>query len=322
MNKQALAKLVENIFGAYLIVAPKDFAGVSRIVEIRDPAEIDWSGAIPVNSFKPWLTPMREELLVYEKNKVKPVEAKMPKVALLAMNILDLEAFGLFELVFAEDSYYLRRRENMLIVGFSAGIEADYGKHRIFHHEYEENILEHRVFDIFIEEQKNGAVKFFSGSERGRGALEAAGIEDFKNIIFAGFVPETGPRPLLLELKKRVKDGFDNKVWDELAGRCLACGRCAIACPTCFCSDNLDQPEANQVKKTRQWSSCFFNDFSTVAGGHEYLESVKEKLYFYYTHKFVRIPEQFSVAGCVSCRRCVNVCPVGIDIFKVLEALK
>ena len=36
-------------------------------------------------------------------------------------------------------------------------------------------------------------------------------------------------------------------------------------------------------------------------------------------HKFKYSPERYGMLGCVGCGRCVAVCPVNIDIRKVIE---
>lgn len=318
--KEFLSQALEK----YLIYAPckvRDDVIVKQIESQSDLAQIDYSGTMPKNGFKFIFLPPREDLVKFKNNQVVEIEPENKSKIIFGLNIVDLEAFGLFELVFAKDAYYQKRRQNLFVVGFSAGIEDDYRKYQIFHQNYEENILEHRVFDVFFEIQKNNNIKVFTGSEKGRILLNEFNLKDFTHIEFAGFIPEEGSSQRLNEFLDRVKNSVDNKIWDELNSKCIACGRCTIVCPTCFCYDIYDEPDLNEVKRIRQWSSCFYNNFTTVAGGHEYLDTVKKKIYFWYFHKFVRIPEEFKYSGCVSCMRCVKVCPVGIDIRKVLESL-
>ena len=33
---------------------------------------------------------------------------------------------------------------------------------------------------------------------------------------------------------------LDHPRWDDVAARCLSCGNCTNACPTCFCSDDIE----------------------------------------------------------------------------------
>lgn len=284
-------------------------------------AEIDWSGEMPINTWKEIFLPHLDRLFDIEKGKFKEIKTEYPPIACLGVNILDLKALTLFEQVFSRDPFYQKRRRNLILIGYSAGLPDDYKKYRVFSHNFEEDILEHLVFDVFITRLKNGRLKFYSGSQNGQIILENCGIENYSHIEFAGVVSEKGPDKKMLVLKDKVEKSFKKKIWDELDKICLACGKCSIACPTCFCYDIEDKVDPVNSSRERKWGNCFYNDFSLVNGGRKELDTVKKKIYFWYTHKFVRIPHEYALPGCVSCGRCVKVCPVGIDIFKVIRSI-
>ena len=126
----------------------------------------------------------------------------------------------------------------------------------------------------------------------------------------------------MLELYDVVKNSQDHKLWDELDKICIACGKCSQVCPTCFCFDFEDEPLKDSIIRKRVCSNCFHPEFTEISGGTNYTKSVKEKLKFWYEHKFVRIPHEYKVPGCVGCNRCSNVCPVLININKNLSELK
>lgn len=323
MKKGELDNFLVNLFNKFEIYAPVKKGDQLLVQKVRDTKDIDWSGRVPDNTFKSVFLPAQEDIVIFDKNnEAKEAPFDKTKRVVFGVNIMDLEAFSLFEQVFAKDPYYLKRRRNTFVIGYSNGIEDDFRKNKIWHAKFEEDILEHRSFDVFIERQKNGKLKVFSGSEKGQKLLEDNDVLDYENIEFVGYVPEKGPNPKIKNLHDRVKDSFDKKVWDELDAKCIACGRCTVVCPTCFCFDNVDVHEKDQVTRKRQWGSCFYNNFSEMAGGHEPLSTVKQKIYFWYYHKFVRIPEEFNYSGCVSCMRCFKACPVDINIVKVLNELK
>ena len=70
-------------------------------------------------------------------------------------------------------------------------------------------------------------------------------------------------------VKDLLQRNLEHPRWDEVAGRCLACGNCTMACPTCFCttvSDEIDLDGA-AARRVRRWDSCFGEEFSYIHGG-------------------------------------------------------
>jgi len=312
-----LTNLLKNDF-----FAPRREGKNVFVRKINNVSEIDWSGDMPVNSFKSIFYPSREELFSMQNGQVKEIKLKNAKTIIWGMNILDLQAFTLFEHVFRKDESFQSRRRNIYIIGYTNGLPEDYRKYKVFHENYEENVLEHVIFDVFVERKKDGCFVIFSGSEKGQSLLEENGIKDYENIQFAGLVPEKGMDSRIVANRQAVENSADDKMWQELGEICLACGKCSIACPTCYCFDFNDEPELDGVKKVRTWGNCYYPEFSKTSGGFKELNSVAKKLYFWYSHKFVRIPEELSYYGCVSCMRCFKACPVGINIVKNLQKLK
>ncbi|MBT4722548.1 4Fe-4S dicluster domain-containing protein [Candidatus Falkowbacteria bacterium] len=321
MEKYQLDRLLKNLLSDYLVFAPIKHKGMVFVGEIDSVKQINYSGEIPLNTYKKVFLPPTEELQQINDEKVSISKDRQDKVVAFGMNILDLQAHTLFDLVFSKDVYYQRRKRNTVVIGFSNGIENDFRKYKAFHSKYEEDVLEHLIFDIFIEKQKNANLIFFSGSQKGQQLLEKNKIKDYQHIEFAGAIPEEGINPRIIENREAVELSEKHPIWDELAEICLACGKCTVHCPTCFCFDQKDEVDSQGTKKIRQWTSCYYPEFSKVAGGHKDLDTVKKKIYYWYYHKFVRIPDEFSYYGCVSCGRCSRVCPVEINISKVLQSL-
>ena len=315
-------KFLAGIARDFFIMAPQKKSGKFLVSEIKDITEIDWSGQMPSNSWKSVFLPHNEVLFNADRGgRLVEAKGKNLAVACVGMNVLDLKALTLFDLVFANDSYYQKRRNNILVIGFSPDWPNDYKKFKVFSHNWEENILEHVVFDVFLAKIRGGQLKIYSGSPKGQKILESYGIKDYQNIEFAGPIQEKGQDKKMLSLKDKIVKSRNKPIWDKLDKICLACGKCSIVCPTCFCFDLEDKLEPGKAGRTKKWGNCFYNDFSKVAGGHRELDTVKKKIYFWYTHKFLRIPEEYGVPGCVSCGRCSKVCPVKIDINKNIQAI-
>lgn len=306
--------------------SPLKKSGQILIKEIHKAGQLCLNGELPFYSFKRFFVPEQECLFHYKNHKLAPHQ-RAEKIALVGMNVLDLKAVNLYDQIFEKDRYYQRRRRNLLIIGYSLTPEI---QDNLFEEKYEEDILEHLPFDIFLANSQQPTVnskneyRIFTGSIKGQRILEDFGYKDYQHIQFSGPVPEGKLDEKMERLRDRLKNHPNPKIWEELGKTCLECGKCTLACPTCFCFHMDDKPgqEENAGQRTRAWDSCFYQEFSEVAGGHKFLKTTAERIYFWYYHKFARIPDEFNFMGCVGCRRCAKVCPVGIDIAEVLKQIE
>jgi ferredoxin len=111
--------------------------------------------------------------------------------------------------------------------------------------------------------------------------------------------------------------------WDDVAARCLTCGNCTLACPTCFCTSVEDSTDliGEHAERWERWDSCFDLDFSYLHGG-SVRTSAKSRYRQWLTHKLGTWHDQFGSPGCVGCGRCIVWCPVGIDLTEEVKALR
>lgn len=116
---------------------------------------------------------------------------------------------------------------------------------------------------------------------------------------------------------------YENRCWDHIADRCMACGNCTLVCPTCFCSTVEDVTDlgGTAAERHRRWDSCFTADFSYLHGG-SVRSSVASRYRQWMTHKLATWQDQFGIPGCVGCGRCITWCPAAIDITEEARALR
>jgi len=122
--------------------------------------------------------------------------------------------------------------------------------------------------------------------------------------------------------KENMMKYFNSPKWEELSESCLACGTCTYVCPTCQCYDIRDFDTGHGIKRTRCWDSCMFSDFTKMAHGNPRVTQ-KERFRQRFMHKLIYYPSNNEgVYGCVGCGRCLNKCPVSMNIVKVIKALE
>ena len=197
--------------------------------------------------------------------------------------------------------------------------------------------------DILLREVDGGyAVKVYT--EKGEKLVEGWKVEGSRfaaqpvdpNRVAAGH-PDS---PLLiptLPAQEAWPATFDSPFWAELSERCLSCRACAYVCPTCRCFDLRDETilrdealradnGAQEFERVRCWDSCAGPVYRRIAGGHNPRAAKAERLRNRFECKFYYYPEQYANAGrgplaCTGCGRCIEACPVNIDITEVLAHL-
>jgi ferredoxin len=124
-------------------------------------------------------------------------------------------------------------------------------------------------------------------------------------------------------LRELMAGSYDAARWDDVASRCLTCGNCTLACPTCFCTsvEDVTDLSGDHAERWQHWASCFDLDFSYLHGG-PVRASASSRYRQWLTHKLGTWHDQFGSSGCVGCGRCIVWCPVGIDITEEVAALQ
>ncbi len=110
-----------------------------------------------------------------------------------------------------------------------------------------------------------------------------------------------------------------DELWEAFSLKCLNCGTCTFLCPSCYCFDICQEQKGKGGLRYRCWDSCMFAEYTEMAGGHNPRATKRSRVRNRFLHKLAFFEERFGKTLCVGCGRCVEKCPVGIDITMLIE---
>ncbi|MFZ5764904.1 MAG: 4Fe-4S dicluster domain-containing protein [Thermodesulfobacteriota bacterium] len=114
---------------------------------------------------------------------------------------------------------------------------------------------------------------------------------------------------------------YEAPLWQVLGEACINCGACTFLCPTCYCFDIQDEVSRGQGRRIRYWDSCMFPLYSLHTSGHNPRGKKMQRTRNRFLHKLKYFPDRFGPFSCVGCGRCIQDCPVNIDIREVIHDL-
>jgi len=156
-----------------------------------------------------------------------------------------------------------------------------------------------------------GEVETSGGKKEVISALQESSLQFIKSVV-----PTEG-------LKHReVNSLFNAEFWEELQFACIICGVCTFICPTCWCFDIQDEVLKGDGLRLRNWDSCMFPLFTLHGSGHNPRSQKLQRVRQRFMHKLKYFPDKYHKGvACVGCGRCVQQCPVNIDIRQVFRLM-
>src|SRR5579872_6093778 len=257
-------------------------------------------------------------------------DGESPSYAFLGVRPCDLRAIAIQDRVLAQPgSRYAARRARLLIVAVNCTEPGE----TCFCASMGTGPGAETGYDLALTEMVGeGGHRFLVqvGSPRGADIMERVPTEpvDEATVRRARSAVEAaadrmGRQLQTSDLRELMADSHQAARWDDVATRCLTCGNCTMACPTCFCTAIEDTTDlaGDHAERWERWDSCFDLDFSYLHGGGV-RKSAKSRYRQWLTHKLGTWHDQFGSSGCVGCGRCIVWCPVGIDITEEVAALQ
>ncbi len=122
--------------------------------------------------------------------------------------------------------------------------------------------------------------------------------------------------------EKVVNELFNAPFWERVSFACINCGTCTYLCPTCWCFDIQDEVHGKDGDRIRNWDACMFPLFTLHGSGHNPRDKKVQRVRQRFMHKLKYYVDKYANGvACVGCGRCVQYCPVNIDIREVFQAM-
>lgn len=122
--------------------------------------------------------------------------------------------------------------------------------------------------------------------------------------------------------EKVVNELFSAPFWERVAFACINCGTCTYLCPTCWCFDIQDEVCGKEGDRIRNWDACMFPLFTLHGSGHNPRDNALQRVRQRFMHKLKYYVDKYgNGVACVGCGRCVQFCPVNIDIREVFQLM-
>lgn len=114
----------------------------------------------------------------------------------------------------------------------------------------------------------------------------------------------------------------EEEMWEDITRKCVSCAACTYVCPTCVCFNISDEQSEMKGERYKCWDFCTNYYYTLEASGH----NPREKIYQRYRNKINCKYNYFYKRNknlyCVGCGRCIDVCPVGMDIREIVGQVR
>ncbi len=274
---------------------------------------------------KTWLYPMSETILTIsqgEKMKLKQ-PADPEETILFGVRPCDTGGFAVLDALFLTklpaDPQYARHRKALTLIGLSCPRMWDSCFCTVVGGAPDST----EGFDIMLTASKDGyAVQVLT--KKGQALVAELELEEKNEKIPSPVLKQDLP---VLQKTSEWAKLFNEQLWESLSNTCISCRTCSFVCPTCRCYDVRDEltvmkPGHKEFVRLRTWDTCTAASYRRAAGGHNPRDTREKRLRNRFYCKLMYYPDVFGALGCVGCGRCIDACPVGIDILEVIRKVE
>ncbi len=325
-SHQAINDWLTAMMVNYTLVAPQEISGIVAYHLLQGLHQIAWDSPRPSMSVKEFFLPATEQLLEIDKKgqQVRLTETIFNQhQVLLGVRPCDARGLRALDAVFIStspiDQYYARRRRATTIVGLSCTHMGE----SCFCTSVGGAPDDPSDMDIMLTPTEGGYLVQIV-TEKGQSL--SANLHLLPPPAELSYPQPIQAQPFSLPDINAWPSHFTDAYWEEMAERCLSCRICAYVCPTCRCFDVRDEVLScedgwQRFERIRCWDSCAGEAYRRIAGGHNPRATKGERLRNRFFCKFYYFAHQYGPGACTGCGRCIDACPVNIDITEVLQHL-
>jgi ferredoxin len=241
---------------------------------------------------------------------IRPCDAK-------SIAILDHAFSGDFD-----DPYFLKRRENTLLIGLSCN-EPEIN---CFCTSFKDSPASAKYVDILFTDIGD---RYYVDVTTDKGNQLTTSLKSYfqpakksdiklKNDIEKKAIDSISRFQKTDGISEKLDKIFENPLWKEISLKCVGCGTCTYLCPTCHCFDIQDESTLTKGARVRVWDTCMNPEYTLHASGYNPRPTRSNRVRNRIYHKYNYYPKNFDVIACVGCGRCIDLCPVNIDIIDVV----
>lgn len=338
LSKNAADKLFSDWTKEYDVYAPMVMKGEgcfsdTDVIRYGKPAsldEIEWDKKSDY-SFKEVLLPINETVFYFTEDQT--IVPKGPeKDILIFLRACDLNAVKRLDDIYLnnkfEDFYYkrIRSRAKFVLMGCTESCQSGFcvsmGTNVADNYDAYVKVTEEGVL-VDVKGVSFTSSKVNSGKEVDEKVDEICKILQKASVdVKPDFVTENHEK---VTLPKNITPDMKNKeIWKEYGSRCINCGRCNFACPTCTCftmQDIFYKDNPKSGERRRVWGSCQVDDFDTIAGNITFRKDNSDRMRYKVMHKIYDFEKRFGYPMCVGCGRCDDICPEYISYSSLVNRL-
>ncbi|MDI6785390.1 MAG: 4Fe-4S dicluster domain-containing protein [bacterium] len=330
ISKEDLNTLIDNLAKDIDVFAPVKKGDMYLYSKISSSKDISLNGKNTKKPLKEVFFGQSEELISFKtaKKEIEIIESEEDgkKRVIIGSRPCDAAALPILDEVFGwdyKDSFYLDKRERTTIISITCNeVEescfcTSFGNISPSSKEGSDLLLTDIGESFYVEVVTDKGDAIIEGNSNLFKKAENISQKDKRQ---KEAVEKVKRRVELEGLKEKLDINFEDPIWKEISQKCLGCAACTYLCPTCHCFDIQDEMKKSTGKRVRNWDSCAFGHFTQMPGHQprtEQFQRFRQRV----IHKFKYYVDKFNKTACVGCGRCIENCPVNMDITKVIEKI-